>query len=185
MQNNDDEKGANRSKKGLRRGYAVLMVICLLVAAVSIFWIIKYIIVVNKSAEDFNNLKNSYVQESVAASDTEKEAEASRNTEEALTEAEKAKQSEEAALAAEAERQALLEQYQVPEKRIDFEALQAEQNPDIYGWITIPDTQIDYPILQSEEELDYYLEHNIDGSTGLPGCIYTQMINSRSLALPE
>lgn len=68
--------------------------------------------------------------------------------------------------------------YDIPEKEVDFAALQAE-NPDIYAWITIPDTNIDYPVLQHPTELDYYLDYNIDGSKGYPGCIYSQFMNSR------
>lgn len=71
--------------------------------------------------------------------------------------------------------------YNIPDKKLDFAKLK-EQNPDIYAWITIPDTNIDYPILQSETELDYYLDHNIDGSTGYPGCIYSQFINSKDFS---
>lgn len=71
--------------------------------------------------------------------------------------------------------------YNIPDKNIDFAKLK-QQNTDIYAWITIPDTNIDYPILQSETELDYYLDHNIDGSTGYPGCIYSQFINSKDFS---
>lgn len=74
-----------------------------------------------------------------------------------------------------------LEEADIPyvEKDIDIAALQADTNSDIYAWICIPDTNIDYPVLQNQEELDYYLDHNLDGSTGYPGCIYTQMMNSK------
>ena len=56
---------------------------------------------------------------------------------------------------------------------VDFDKLHQE-NPDIYAWITIPDTEIDYPILQSKEEDDYYLNHTVDGTEGLPGSIMTE-----------
>lgn len=72
-----------------------------------------------------------------------------------------------------------LEEYDVPEKRLDFDALRQEDNPHIYAWITIPDTCIDYPILQHPDQPDYYLTHNLDGSPGYPGCIYTQPDNRR------
>lgn len=68
--------------------------------------------------------------------------------------------------------------YDIPEKKVDFAALR-EENPDIYAWITIPDTNIDYPVLQHPTELDYYLDYNIDGSKGYPGCIYSQFLNSK------
>lgn len=71
-----------------------------------------------------------------------------------------------------------LEGYEVPEKEIDFAGLR-EENPHVYAWITIPGTGIDGPVLQHPEELDYYLSHNIDGSSGKPGCIYSQLLNSQ------
>lgn len=61
-------------------------------------------------------------------------------------------------------------------KSVDFAAL-AKQEKDIYAWITIPDTSVDYPILQSSDEKndeDYWLNHNLDGSTGYPGTIFTE-----------
>lgn len=61
---------------------------------------------------------------------------------------------------------------------VDFAALQAE-NPHIYAWIQIPDTNVNYPILQHPEDNSYYLERNIDGSVGYPGCIYTELYNTK------
>lgn len=67
----------------------------------------------------------------------------------------------------------------VPEKNMEWDALY-EENEDIYAWIYIPGTQVDYPILQHPTESNYYLDHNLDGSGGYPGCIYTQLYNSRN-----
>lgn len=61
---------------------------------------------------------------------------------------------------------------------VKFEELQ-EVNPDVYAWITVPGTDIDYPILQHASDNSYYLMHNIDGSYGYPGCIYTENMNSK------
>ena len=61
----------------------------------------------------------------------------------------------------------------IPARQIDFKGLQ-ESNPDIYAWIYVPGTSVDYPILQRDGDDLYYLEHNIDGSAGYPGCIYTE-----------
>ncbi|MGN1196867.1 MAG: class B sortase [Acetatifactor sp.] len=61
---------------------------------------------------------------------------------------------------------------------VDFEGMR-EVNQDVYAWITIPGTVIDYPILQHETDNAYYLNHNIDGSYGYPGCIYTENLNSK------
>lgn len=62
--------------------------------------------------------------------------------------------------------------------RPDFAQYQ-EQNADIYAWISIPDSNIDYPVLQHESDNLYYLEHNLDGSAGLPGCVYSEKENSK------
>lgn len=61
---------------------------------------------------------------------------------------------------------------------VDFEGMW-EINEDVYAWITIPGTEIDYPILQHETDNTYYLNYNIDGSYGYPGCIYTENLNSK------
>lgn len=68
--------------------------------------------------------------------------------------------------------------FDIPEKNLDWSSLYAE-NKDIYAWIYIPGTQVDYPVLQSASDDSYYLNHNIDGSYGKPGCIYTEKINSK------
>lgn len=61
---------------------------------------------------------------------------------------------------------------------VKFAELQ-QVNPDVYAWITVPGTEIDYPILQHASDNSYYLMHNIDGSYGYPGCIYTEDLNSK------
>lgn len=71
------------------------------------------------------------------------------------------------------------EGYEVPNIDIDFDALQTE-NEHIYAWINVPGTDIDYPVLQHPEDNTFYLEHNIDGSEGYPGCIYTEYYNSKN-----
>jgi len=71
-----------------------------------------------------------------------------------------------------------LQGYDIPDRNVDITAMQENENPDIYAWITVPGTQIDYPVLQHPEQLDYYLDHNTDHSSGYPGCIYSQYVNS-------
>ena len=66
----------------------------------------------------------------------------------------------------------------MPDKSFDWDAILA-MNSDIYAWIFIPGTAVDYPILQDEADDTYYLEHNLDGSAGLPGCIYTEKANKK------
>lgn len=67
------------------------------------------------------------------------------------------------------------EEVQYVEPVYDFDVLR-EQNDDVYAWIVVPGTQVDYPVLQSETD-NYYLEHNLDNSSGYPGCLYTNKCN--------
>ena len=80
----------------------------------------------------------------------------------------------------------ILEQLGVtlPEKTVDFGELQEKTNKDIYAWIYIPDTKIDYPVLQHPTDNTYYLNYNLDGSRGYPGCIYTEDYNARDFSDP-
>ena len=83
------------------------------------------------------------------------------------------------------------EEEQVPEavsaapgKSLDWDELH-ETNPDIYAWIYVPGTSIDYPVLQHPSNNDYYLNHNLDGSYGFPGVIYTENYNSKDFTDPN
>lgn len=73
----------------------------------------------------------------------------------------------------------------IPEKTIDFADLQANTNEDIYAWIYIPDSEIDYPVLQHPTDNYYYLNYNLDGSKGYPGCIYTEDYNAKDFSDPN
>ena len=73
----------------------------------------------------------------------------------------------------------------IPDKTVDFADLQENTNADIYAWIHIPDTQIDYPVLQHPTDNTYYLDYNLDGSRGYPGCIYTEDYNSKDFTDPN
>lgn len=71
-----------------------------------------------------------------------------------------------------------LEEYDVPELDIDIKAIQENENQHVYAWLIVPGTKVDYPVLQHPDQPDYYLNHNLDGSTGHPACLYTQLYNS-------
>lgn len=70
---------------------------------------------------------------------------------------------------------------EIPDKALDWDALH-EKNGDIYAWIYVPDTIVDYPVLQHPTDNSYYLNHNMDGTRGYPGCIYTEDFNSRDFS---
>lgn len=67
---------------------------------------------------------------------------------------------------------------EVPEKNLNWDDLK-ETNSDIYAWLYVPGTDVDYPVLQHPKDDNYYLKHNLDGSSGYPGCIYTQSMNRK------
>lgn len=80
-----------------------------------------------------------------------------------------------------------LKEMEIPilEKAIDFEELQTNVNEDIYAWIYIPNSKIDYPVVQHPEDNNYYLNYNLDGSKGYPGCIYTENYNAKEFTDPN
>ena len=69
---------------------------------------------------------------------------------------------------------------EVPPKNLDWKKLN-NINADIYAWIYIPGTDIDYPILQHPTDDTYYLNYNMNGTRGYPGCIYTELANRKDL----
>ena len=87
-----------------------------------------------------------------------------------------------AALEAEAEARRLANP--IYDKEVNIAELQETTNADIYAWIYIPDTMIDYPVLQHPTSNSYYLDYNLDGSKGYPGCIYTENYNSKDFTDP-
>ena len=66
----------------------------------------------------------------------------------------------------------------IPDKNLDWD-LMKETNQDIYAWIYIPGTNVDYPVVQHPDDNGYYLDHNLDGSSGYPGCIFTENYNTK------
>ncbi len=64
----------------------------------------------------------------------------------------------------------------------DFEVLQS-YNEDVIAYMVVPDTPISYPVLRSEDN-SYYLKHNIDNTSGYPGCLYVENYNSEQLEEP-
>ncbi len=54
-----------------------------------------------------------------------------------------------------------------------------QQNDDLVGWISVPDSRIDYPVVQAEDN-DYYLNHAFDRSYLAAGTIYIDYRNSKN-----
>jgi len=172
-----------RPGKNRKRAYGILAAVCGAVAVFCLAWLAKYLLDVKRGRDMLAELADNYVETQVPESEASAPP---QQVEEGTEESAYDNTVQEAQPGTEeAGREELLGKYGVPEKEIDFAALQAEQNPDIYAWITIPGTRVDYPVLQHPEELDYYLDYNIDGTRGYPGCIYTQMMNSKDFTDPN
>lgn len=67
------------------------------------------------------------------------------------------------------------------ENTVDFVELW-EINEDIYAWIEIPGTQVDYPVAQHPTDDAYYLNHTIEGVSGLPGSIYSEKVHPKDFS---
>ena len=55
-----------------------------------------------------------------------------------------------------------------------------ELNHHVIAWLDIPGSSISYPILLHPSEDNHYLNINIDGSYGYPGCIYVNSMEGRN-----
>lgn len=151
-------QGGRKPGKSRRNLYLVVSLVCLLVAFVAIIYIVKYFTVRNRGEEVYESLQAEVVTpstepEPVSSEPPASEPESTQETQEDLEEA--------------------------MTRVIDFDSLTADTNKDIYAWIYVPDTNIDYPILQHPSDDTYYLNYNMDGSKGYPGCIYTEIKNDK------
>lgn len=59
---------------------------------------------------------------------------------------------------------------------VDFEELWKE-NGDVVGWLYCPDTVINYPIVQGDDN-DYYLRRLLDGSDNIAGTLFIDTRNT-------
>lgn len=143
--------------------YLILAIVCGLAALGGAIYLIAHQIQVRNAQAEYEALRASMeaaaAEAAAAATDTPQATETPEPTEEPVD----------------------LSIYDIPELTLDWDTL-AEENADIYAWLYIPDTVIDYPILQHPTELDYYLKHNVDGSSGYPGCIYSQYLNAKDFS---
>ena len=63
---------------------------------------------------------------------------------------------------------------------ISFSDLKSN-NPDVVAWIVVDGTNINYPIVQTDNN-DYYLYHDINGTSKISGWTFMDYRNSRSLS---
>lgn len=152
--------------------YLMIAIVCILAAVGMVAGMVVQGIQENQQQEIYEDLAEAVGDNAVAEANQKPEVTGEEPVEkEELTEEE----------LLEAKYKALEEKYdiEIPRKNIDFEELQANTNQDIYAWIYVPNTQVDYPVLQHPEDNFHYLNYNMDGSKGLPGCIYTEMRNEK------
>lgn len=163
MEERDTEvKRHRKKKKGIPDAvYVVMIIVFLLVALVCAAMLML---------REYNRLKADRLYDKLAENTTVESTTASGGE----IETEPVWQFEDSA-------RRIYEKYgvEIPKKYIDFDELHQTVSEDIYAWIYIPNTNIDYPVLQSATDNSYYLEHNLDGSEGYPGCIYTENYNSK------
>ena len=153
-------------KKNYKKIYLAIAVICLLIAVAAGAYLVKYFLDLQKGERE-----NEALREQIEIA--EESSEEVQPTETSAASEETVNTSEETASSAEGEtEEALL-------RKIDFADMQANTNEDIYSWIYIPDTNIDYPVLQHPTDDTYYLNYNMDGTKGYPGCIYTEKANAK------
>ena len=161
--------GRKRRKKKKAGGklYLIPAILCAAIAAAAIGGIILYERQNQKQQENYEALLQSATGMTVTEAKEPEEKTADKTAPETP--------------GTESEAPVDLSPYNIPEKTLDFAELK-KTNKDIYAWITIPDTKVDYPVLQHPTELDYYLEYNLDGSKGYPGCIYSQFLNRKDFS---
>ena len=116
-------------------------------------------------AESVNRLQNQDRDNAITSADDRQNA----NTEKMEEESQDSQEQEDSAVAG----------INIPQKQLDE---LAKVNPDIYAWIYIPGTKVDYPVLQHPTDNTYYLNYNMNGTRGYPGCIYTEKENNKDFS---
>lgn len=185
-----------KKSENKKRKYQILTLICGAVFFCCIVWLAAYLIGLKRAEAEMEAVRNSYVAQGgsdegsgvssghVVQTGTPEQVQGESERGDAAASGqgnsgEADRQTGEEASGDVRQQETGASGYSVPEKSVDIAALREEVNKDIYAWITVPGTAIDYPVLQHPEEMDYYLEYNLDGTKGYPGCIYTQRMNGK------
>lgn len=139
------------SNNGIKNNIYVVLFVVFLIGLIASFGMMGYNAWLgNKAQQNFENLLGTETEnetETVVESETEEtETEVDILTERGIT---------------------------IPEKNLVWDDLY-KTNEHIYAWIYVPNTSVDYPVLQHPTDDIYYLRHNLDGSAGHPGCIYSE-----------
>lgn len=151
-----------QNNKNKKRILLIVSLGCFVVAVVAIVYLVYYYATLQKQTDTYESLQADNYQT------TEEQTEPSE-TEPVATAQETEQTEEEPSVSLDEEMN----------KIIDFDNLKQNTNADIYAWISIPDTNIDYPVLQHPTNDLYYLNYNLDGTKGYPGCIYSERKNDQ------
>lgn len=170
----DKQKRQNDFLKNCIRKILIYVVSVLLVSGIVLGIVSIRNWKLQKEAERIEAAENAAKEEAKAAM-TEQEIQALYENSVLETSAAEAEENKEVDTDSTEAEETVAEAYGSP---IDFENLW-EVNQDVYAWIRVPGTVIDYPILQHATDNTYYLNYNIDGSYGYPGCIYTENLNNK------
>jgi sortase B len=154
-----------------RRVLIAICTVCFLIAAAAIVYLIYYGVSLYKGNQEYDEMRQEVISTVDPVPSTEPESTVQVETSEETTEAAETVPSTEATVTDEG-----------LSRTIDFAYLTQEENADIYAWIYIPDTNVDYPVLQHPTDDSHYLNYNVDGSKGYPGCIYTEKINAKDFS---
>lgn len=183
------EKNDNNNQKRLQKKWLVLLIVCLVVAAVSGGVLIKNHLSAKQVEEELEKLAQQTAGNTTAMDGQTDGQEKNNPGQNGQNQAGQNLATPSATLEPTAEElyAASVEELEqmgipVPDKTIDFTDLQENTSADIYAWIYIPDTKIDYPVLQHPTDNSYYLNYNLDGSKGYPGCIYTEDYNAKDFS---
>ena len=177
----------SKDNKKSNKIYLVMALIFGIIFLCCIIWLISYFVGLKKAEKAMESIMSSYVTESQSSEAVASSESTEKSEESTDIESEPSESSEESSEPEESNPlyHEDLGEFGVTDRVIDFEALKKDVNKDIYSWIIVPGTVIDYPVLQHPTEMDYYLDHNLNGSTGYPGCIYTQRMNSKDWTDPN
>lgn len=177
----------DKNRRKGKRIYQIIALVCGVLCLCCIVWIVAYLIGQKRAEAELEAMRDAYISQENNTAD-EPDADTYESGNHAMSE--KIGENETESGEGTPEKGDMKEEfppehYGITDKKVDIAALKEEVNQDIYAWIYVPGTVIDYPVLQHPEEMDYYLEYNIDGTKGRPGCIYTQRMNSKDWTDPN
>lgn len=149
----------------------ILIVICTLAFLGCAIWLLLYMKGSNATTKQTESLMDSYVKVEQLPVDPEDGDEETQGVEVKPIPVEK--------VTIDGREYDTFEDLSVPGRTIDFEAIQTNENADIYAWIYVPGTNVDYPVLQHQSNDAYYLDHDMHGKKASCGSIYTEKANSK------